>query len=141
MIFVDYYKILDVHKEATIKEIVTSYRKMAKIWHPDINASIEAEAQMKLIIEAKLILSDQTKRSIYDKVYFEYYNQRNLKFEKLSTSEYERVVFDFSTLMADIKELVIIEMDKFKQEFRKDLKVALIGAFKGVFGIYDFKKE
>ena len=140
MIFVDYYKILDIPKEATTKEIVASYRKMAKIWHPDINASKEAEAQMKLIIEAKLVLSDQTKRIIYDKVYFEYYNQQNSNFEKLSTSEYERVVFDFSTIMTDIKELVIIEMDKFRQEFRKDLKVALIGAFKGLFGIYDLKK-
>ena len=33
----DYYKILDVKKNATKKDIKSSYLKLVKQWHPDLH--------------------------------------------------------------------------------------------------------
>lgn len=35
MIFVDYYKIREIGKSATVKDIKNAYRKFARMQHPD----------------------------------------------------------------------------------------------------------
>lgn len=65
----DWYGILQTPQssdEATIKK---QYRKLALLLHPDKNKSCGAEAAFKLIGEANRVLSDQTKRSLYDSKY------------------------------------------------------------------------
>lgn len=64
----DYYKILDVSRDAGEDQIKKSYRKLALKWHPDRNMENkkQAEEQFKLISEAYEVLSDKQKRSIYD---------------------------------------------------------------------------
>lgn len=64
----DFYKLLDVDKNASDDEIKKSYRKMAMKFHPDRNtdAPEKAEAKFKQIKEAYEILSDPKKRSAYD---------------------------------------------------------------------------
>jgi len=62
----DYYKILNVNRNASIKEIKSSYRKLAVQWHPDKNNSPEAENKFKKINEAYSVLSDNTKKIQYD---------------------------------------------------------------------------
>ena len=37
MAFVDYYKILEIEKSATPKDIKNAYRKLARKHHPDLN--------------------------------------------------------------------------------------------------------
>jgi DnaJ-class molecular chaperone len=51
---VDYYKILQVDKNANDEELKKSYRKLAMKWHPDKNPTNkkEAEAKFKQISEA-----------------------------------------------------------------------------------------
>ena len=65
----DYYKILDVHKEASEKELKKAYRKMAVKWHPDNNKDNieEAEKKFKEISAAYNVLNDTKKREIYDR--------------------------------------------------------------------------
>ncbi|KAF9532607.1 DnaJ-domain-containing protein [Crepidotus variabilis] len=63
----DYYKILDVHKSATEKEIRTAYKKLSKKFHPDKNKSPDAEDKFVQIARAYEVLSDKTKRPIYDR--------------------------------------------------------------------------
>jgi DnaJ homolog subfamily C member 7 len=63
----DYYKILDVDKNATPDEIKKAYRKLALKWHPDKNAATEeskalADKMFKDIGEAYAVLSDERKR-------------------------------------------------------------------------------
>jgi DNA segregation ATPase FtsK/SpoIIIE-like protein len=59
------YRTLEVPNTATLDEIKTAYRKMAKLYHPDRNpASAE---KFKTISSAYEILSDETKRAIYDR--------------------------------------------------------------------------
>ena len=63
----DYYKILDVRPAATHTEIKKAYRALAFKYHPDKNPGNSlSEAHFKEIQEAYSILSDTTKRAIYD---------------------------------------------------------------------------
>ncbi|XP_019163102.1 PREDICTED: uncharacterized protein LOC109159457 [Ipomoea nil] len=62
----DWYGILQVDRSADEVTIKKQYRKLALVLHPDKNKFPGAEAAFKLIGEANVLLSDQTKRSIYD---------------------------------------------------------------------------
>lgn len=63
----DYYKLLDVDKNATPEAIKKAYRKLALKYHPDRNKdNKEAEEKFKQISEAYAVLSDKEKRQQYD---------------------------------------------------------------------------
>lgn len=66
---VDYYKILDVAKDADAKAIKSAYRKMALKWHPDKNPDNrqEAEKRFREVAAAYEVLSDPQKREHYDR--------------------------------------------------------------------------
>jgi molecular chaperone DnaJ len=64
----DYYEILGVNRNATADEIKKAYRQMAIKYHPDKNpGNKEAEDKFKEAAEAYEVLSDQQKRSNYDR--------------------------------------------------------------------------
>lgn len=63
----DYYKILGVSRTATDKEIKSTYRRLARQHHPDVNPGNKAaEEKFKGINEAYEVLSDPEKRKKYD---------------------------------------------------------------------------
>jgi len=64
----DYYKTLNVSKDANQEEIKRAYRKLALKYHPDANPNNkeEAEKKFKEIGEAYAVLSDPEKRARYD---------------------------------------------------------------------------
>ena len=76
----DYYKILNIEKNASEDEIKKSYKKMAIKWHPDKNPENkeEAEAKFKEISEAYQVLSDPQKKELYDN-----YGEEGLKQENM----------------------------------------------------------
>lgn len=65
----DYYKILNVTKEAKNEDIIKSFRRLAKKYHPDINKSTNAAELFCDIYEAYEILRDANKRRTYDILY------------------------------------------------------------------------
>lgn len=68
MEFIDYYKILEVPKNATESDIKTAYRKLARKHHPDLNPNDEtAKKKFQQANEANEVLSDPEKRKKYDK--------------------------------------------------------------------------
>lgn len=68
MLEIDYYELLEVSKDADKSTIKKSYRRIAMQCHPDKNpGDDEAEEKFKAINEAYQVLSDDEKRSIYDR--------------------------------------------------------------------------
>ena len=65
----DYYSILEVPRNASASDIKKAYRKLALKWHPDKNPDCQDDATKKFkeISEAYEVLSDDKKKSIYDK--------------------------------------------------------------------------
>ncbi len=64
----DYYEILGIQKNASKEEMKKAYRKLAMQYHPDRNPdNKEAEEKFKEAAEAYEILSDDEKRSRYDR--------------------------------------------------------------------------
>ncbi|KAA3483976.1 chaperone protein DnaJ isoform X1 [Gossypium australe] len=63
----DYYSTLNVSRGATLQEIKTSYRSLARKYHPDMNKTPGAEEKFKEISAAYEVLSDNEKRSLYDR--------------------------------------------------------------------------
>lgn len=67
MEFIDYYKILEIDKNATAEDIKKAYRKLARKFHPDLNPNDkDAHKKFQQINEANEVLSDPEKRKKYD---------------------------------------------------------------------------
>lgn len=65
---IDYYKLLNVSRDATAEEIKKAYRKMAVKYHPDKNPGDKAaEEKFKEVSEAYEVLKDPKKRESYDR--------------------------------------------------------------------------
>ena len=72
---IDYYKLLNVTRSATSREIKRAYHKLAVEWHPDKNPddpdtenneNEEAEIKFKAVAQAYEVLSDEDMRRKYD---------------------------------------------------------------------------
>ncbi|XP_055827146.1 uncharacterized protein LOC129895449 [Solanum dulcamara] len=63
---VDFYSVLSVEPSADEETIRKHYRRLALALHPDKNHSVGADGAFKIISEAWSLLSDRTKRRMYD---------------------------------------------------------------------------
>ena len=63
----DYYKILEVNRDASSEEIKKAYRKLSMIHHPDKNGnSEESTIKFKLLASAYEVLGNADKKKLYD---------------------------------------------------------------------------
>lgn len=67
MAYIDYYKVLEVSRDASPDDIKKAYRKLARKLHPDLNPDDkEAKLKFQQLNEANEVLSDPEKRKKYD---------------------------------------------------------------------------
>ncbi|XP_076299192.1 dnaJ homolog subfamily C member 5 isoform X2 [Lasioglossum baleicum] len=100
------YQILEIPKTATREEIKRTYRKLALKYHPDKNPNNpEAAEKFKEINRAHAILTDLTKRNIYDNygslgLYVgEQFGEENVNAYFVVTSGWCRALFLFCGLI------------------------------------------
>ncbi|KAL8116617.1 chaperone protein dnaJ A6, chloroplastic-like [Apium graveolens] len=79
----DYYDVIGVSRNSSKSEIKSAYRKLARSYHPDVNKAAGAEAKFKEISNAYEVLSDDEKRSIYDR-----YGEAGLKGSGMETGDF-----------------------------------------------------
>lgn len=68
MEFKDYYTILGVDEKADAKTIKAAYRKLARLYHPDVSQEKDAETMFKEVNEAYEVLKNDDKRAEYDQL-------------------------------------------------------------------------
>ena len=118
MNFKNYYKILNITKNAGEEEIKKAYRKLAKQWHPDKNpGNKKAEEKFKEISEAYDVLSDAVKRKKFDDFISFSDNRRTYAYRKASDFTDKSYEYEFSEF--------------FKQFFKKGKAGRRYSYFKG----------
>ena len=66
MEFKDYYKTLNLGRDAKPEDIKRAYRRLARKYHPDVSTESDAEERFKEVAEAYEVLKDPEKRKAYD---------------------------------------------------------------------------
>lgn len=95
----NYYKILEVDRNASPEVIEKAYKTLAKKYHPDLqesNMKQKAEEKLKLINEAYEILSNPDSRAKYD---------ATLKQSQLSEEDFNRIFEENRNLYNEINNL------------------------------------
>ncbi|KAL7128387.1 hypothetical protein ABFS83_14G313400 [Erythranthe nasuta] len=93
----DYYSVLGVAKNASKADIKSSYRKLARTNHPDVNKEPGAEQKFKDISNAYEVLSDDEKRSVYDR-----YGEAGLKGSSMGGGDYTNPFDIFDSLFDNL---------------------------------------
>lgn len=146
----DYYKILNVERDATQETIKKSYRKLAKKYHPDVNKDNPKAAEIfKEINEANSVLSDETKRSEYDKRLFGGYDEEPITAKKQNRETNQRqkttmTAEDFVNTASSFEDFFGFNPKSNSKEYKnKDKNVKPMStkdAFETIFGKKNFRK-
>lgn len=86
----DLYAILQVHPAAEPEIVEAAYRRLARMYHPDVNKSPHAHAIMTRINRAYEILKDPPKRAQYDRECAYRQRQAQPDAQRQAHAEYER---------------------------------------------------
>merc|ERR1719186_1952202 len=70
----DYYAMLNVSHDASMKQIKRSFRKLAMDFHPDKNKTDGAQIVFQELSEAYSILSDPLKKIEYDQLFQDFFD-------------------------------------------------------------------
>lgn len=62
---IDYYALLEVSRDASLAHIKRSYRRLVRLYHPDVNKQAR-EDRIRQLNEAYEVLGDVVKRAAYD---------------------------------------------------------------------------
>ena len=97
MNFKDYYKILGLEtNKVNIDQIKVAFREQAKKYHPDVNNGTAAEERFKDINEAYRVLSNNTSKRKYDRIWYSHVGK---KIDKQKEKEQREARPDLITLL------------------------------------------
>lgn len=139
--FKDYYKILGIHRQASVQEIKSAYRAMSMKWHPDKNPNVDVTSVMQDINEAYAILKNEEKRKRYDIEYYNFFEKFaqdcSERFTSTSSSA-ETYAYNYDvqdeTLREDIaaaRQYAKKMVDEFLKSFKEASHNAVKGAWEG----------
>lgn len=74
--FVDYYQILEIDRNATNEQIKTAYREQAFLYHPDRNSEASAHQKFVQLGEAYRILSNPLERQKYNRLHDRHHGRK-----------------------------------------------------------------
>jgi len=130
----DFYTTLGVARGASDDEIKQAYRKLATKWHPDRNdGAKEAEEKFKQSTEAYEVLSDSSKRQIYDT-----YGHEGLKSRGYQGPDFEDIFSSFGDIFGDIFGFGRADTRRSRQgpmrgaDLRYDLSISFMEAVHGI---------
>ena len=142
MIIKDYYRILEFKSNRVdTEQIKTSYRELAKKYHPDLNiGNPKAEERFKDINEAYRILTDVNSRKKYDRMWNSYIGSKRSRKEerteeKTNNNDIDNTTF-FSLLFGNIKENTVEKVKTKKapkkgENIETEINVSINEAFYG----------
>ena len=115
----DYYKILNVKEDATLKEIEQSYQDLSSFYNPSNNTSKEAYRRYREINKAYLVLKENKQREMYNLIY----NKKEEEVVKVNAN-----MHSFNEFLKEFKEQE--DINKFKDivvedEYDSYLKINL----------------
>ena len=118
MIFKDYYKILGLeNNKVNIDEIKTAFHNQAKKYHPDVNDGREAEERFKDISEAYRVLSNNTSKRKYDRIWYSHVGK---KIDKQKDREERETRTDLWSLLFGINKVEKVKIAKTKVPAKGD---------------------
>lgn len=122
----DLYKILNVEFDASEDEIKSAYRKLVRIYHPDVSKNPELSDKFKEVQEAYEILINEESRKKYD-ILRGFYREKIKKETQSKTQNANKSYDDF------VKEAKnnINEQEKSGENFSKSINEALDSLFYG----------
>lgn len=140
--FKDYYEILDIPFGVNSTEIKAAYRRQSLKWHPDKHPNEDVKSIMQDINEAYAVLKDHIQKERYDQEYNNYIHFKEKQKENKTNNERQHQNQDSYTVkdvrvqkdMESAREYAKKLVDEFFQEFMKNSKVAVKGAWEGVKG-------
>ena len=147
----DYYEVLKIDKKASREEVKKAYRCLAMKYHPDRNKGDDAAAEkFKEVAEAYEVLSDMSKRRVYDQHGHNgseednlFYKKESGGFSSASTSDWAHIWSDFGfggnfrrrpQRGADITIEVPLTLEEFVSGVKKDImfvRIIRCGACRG----------
>jgi DnaJ-class molecular chaperone len=127
---------LEVSAKATDSQVKQAFLKLAKVFHPDVNKAPGAKEKFAEILEAYDILSDESKREIYDKSGLTAAQQEDMEYEE-SINKLERGEYEHATEFSSDEDEVIDHEDKNLTELIDRISEKLGPNKKGIESIYD----
>ena len=138
MIFKDYYKILGLEtNKVTMSQIKTAYREQAKKYHPDVNiANKKYEERFKDINEAYRVLSNNSSKRKYDRMWNRYIGRKNASYEESRRSRDSRFSDFFNMFFGTADEKNSASKNEQKEPERgenieTEINISIEDAFRG----------